>query len=236
MKHIVSLGIALLALAGCSADVPRDDEGAAASADQAIATGKIANGRNLVADDPALTLELEGIDTRSLRARSLRIRLRGADSFVGELEMDGIDAVLFPGGARSQAVVSVTVVRGDGATLRIDDVTLVPGGRRDFVRFEGLACANGCANDGVCVRGQCFCTKGWTGPNCTTREQNACPGECSGNGTCRFGQCFCKPGFGGADCAEVIACSAKCLENGVCAYGKCFCVPGYTGVDCTEKL
>ncbi|XP_060084099.1 multiple epidermal growth factor-like domains protein 11, partial [Ylistrum balloti] len=103
--------------------------------------------------------------------------------------------------------------------------------------------------------GQCKCTEGWTGPNCTDvcdegfygyKCENTCP--CENNSTCNHvnGTCNCtSPGWTGDTCNTVCPegqygyyCEQKCScpTNATCdpRTGECQCIAGLTGVNCTE--
>lgn len=58
-----------------------------------------------------------------------------------------------------------------------------------------------CGGHGVCVRGECVCSAGWTGVNCDD-PLPACQEQCSGHGTYlpESDTCACQPNWTGPDC------------------------------------
>lgn len=58
-----------------------------------------------------------------------------------------------------------------------------------------------CGGHGVCVRGECVCSVGWTGVNCDD-PLPACQEQCSGHGTYlpESDTCACQPNWTGPDC------------------------------------
>ncbi len=108
---------------------------------------------------------------------------------------------------------------------------------------EGCNQTCSCRNDGIChpASGQCVCTPGWTGPNCTEGEwaQHRAKSIVYMTGkqgvTRWFCVCFffipeCPAGFYGANCQQRCLCQngATCNKTN----GKCTCASGWMGTAC----
>mmetsp|Transcript_11336 Transcript_11336/g.25170 ORF Transcript_11336/g.25170 Transcript_11336/m.25170 type:complete len:764 (+) Transcript_11336:270-2561(+) len=102
-------------------------------------------------------------------------------------------------------------------------------------------CPNNCNANGLCFDGQCVCSGGFSGADCSARvcdgdrrgpncDMDKCPNDCSGNGMCfldedkqrdqRFGKderpvavCQCDPNFTGEDCGLPVACYDACWND-----------------------
>lgn len=107
-----------------------------------------------------------------------------------------------------------------------------------------------CSNQGTCLQGvngngQCICSFGYKGSNCSVK----CPGPagvpCYGRGTCTDdGTCLCSANWAGADCNmpcngfdQRLANSSSCSSVGTCDKkdGSCHCFYGYGGSYCQIK-
>lgn len=84
-----------------------------------------------------------------------------------------------------------------------------------------LECPNDCMGNGLCLDGQCVCSNGWGGPDCTNRlcsgaflgpkcDIPACPNDCDGKGLCFQGTCQCWVEWSGDDCSIPIECYEAC--------------------------
>eukprot|EP00824_Muranothrix_gubernata_P016286 TRINITY_DN33841_c0_g1_i1.p1 TRINITY_DN33841_c0_g1~~TRINITY_DN33841_c0_g1_i1.p1 ORF type:complete len:840 (-),score=214.12 TRINITY_DN33841_c0_g1_i1:52-2571(-) len=92
-----------------------------------------------------------------------------------------------------------------------------------------ITCMNNCTDHGKCKYGECSCSPGWEGEDCSVKS---CPNRCNGQGTCVDGRCVCKPGYEGEDCGT-LACINDCNDRGMCVNGQCQCDTPYGGVDCS---
>lgn len=104
--------------------------------------------------------------------------------------------------------------------------------------------------------GQCICSKGWTGKDCSqpcpkgfygAGCKEKCPNIVHGNKSCDHitGEYVCRPGYIGITCANPCpsglygpGCTLQCnCEHGSeCNHitGQCQCLPGWTGANCQE--
>jgi hypothetical protein len=72
-----------------------------------------------------------------------------------------------------------------------------------------LGCPNSCYSNlgrGKCVKGQCLCAEGYTGPDCS---QVTCPNDCNGRGSCvqmtaNQSVCVCQNGYSLNDCSAFV--------------------------------
>lgn len=93
-----------------------------------------------------------------------------------------------------------------------------------------------CNNMGTCDPEEkgCLCHVGWTGKECTKRQNLCVWQDCGEHGVCNEedGQCACDQGFMGPQCQF-----SRCSGHGIPDRNnptRCNCFEGYTGVDCTE--
>lgn len=101
-------------------------------------------------------------------------------------------------------------------------------------------CPRKCSGNGLCVKGECYCNKGFSGKDCEDGPQ--CPYSCGAHGKCAAdgrGDVFCKcvEGWGGVKC-DVKLCGTKqlnCGLHGVCIGDKCVCETGYDGKQCERR-
>jgi multiple epidermal growth factor-like domains protein 10/11 len=113
-----------------------------------------------------------------------------------------------------------------------------------------------CLNNSSCdpESGDCVCSRGWTGPDCSlpcpdSYYGQGCKEKCIkvsyGNQTCDHvtGTYVCRPGYIGLGCQHACPtgsygpnCGLKCecKNGGECSHenGQCFCPPGWTGSIC----
>jgi len=61
-------------------------------------------------------------------------------------------------------------------------------------------CTFECKNGSVCIDGDCDCTAGWTGIDCSTPITEDCDNDCLNDGVCNNGTCNCADGWTGVDC------------------------------------
>ena len=116
-----------------------------------------------------------------------------------------------------------------------------PSRRGACCRCAVAPCASDCGwalGQGRCVGGECACTKGFHGIDCSKR---LCPtssdkAACSAHGVCQHesGACACDDGWEGADCGAR-SCAYNCFGHGKCVDGTCYCAPGWGGDDCSAK-
>ena len=66
-------------------------------------------------------------------------------------------------------------------------------------------CPGNCSAWGTCVRGQCRCFAGRTGPDCAHVVTVECASDCFGRGLCHNGHCYCHRGYTGLDCAVPVS-------------------------------
>jgi len=108
-------------------------------------------------------------------------------------------------------------------------------------------CPNNCYESvglGKCINGECKCTEGWYGRDCSSKT---CPADysplsglnaektmCSGHGACVNGTCVCHASFSGESCS-VRTCPNNCTGFGTCMpTGLCACDAIHTSEDCSE--
>lgn len=104
-------------------------------------------------------------------------------------------------------------------------------------------CPGNCSGtNGACVKGECVCSTGFSGLDCSNATAapasiitaNAtCPSDCSSHGVCTGGKCACSAGFSGLDCS-VVLCASNCSGQGSCTNGTCVCNSGFSGDICDE--
>jgi len=119
------------------------------------------------------------------------------------------------------------------------------------------ACPTNCSEHGLCLDGNCVCSDGWKGDDCSQSiapggtalsastggdaavAAPACrPDSCSFNGTCdpATGLCTCNKGYRGDDCSEK-GCGGEpeCSGHGLCnlASSQCECANGWRGAICS---
>ncbi|XP_059175632.1 neurogenic locus notch homolog protein 1-like [Physella acuta] len=98
------------------------------------------------------------------------------------------------------------------------------------------------------LTGQKVCMFGWSGPDCSTRDQTVrldvpCPRSvCRNGGACLNATCCCQPGYTGSLChVEILECDSNpCLNDGVCTdlinQYTCTCKPGFSGINCEQDM
>lgn len=108
----------------------------------------------------------------------------------------------------STAVVCRTTAGDAGATVPVsyaaDGVQFCASAAEYVYDGGGGGCPTpDCDGHGQCVNDQCFCDKGWSGPNC---DEQSCPHDCCGHGTCdgASGTCTCNDGYAGPDCCNEV--------------------------------
>jgi hypothetical protein len=110
---------------------------------------------------------------------------------------------------------------------------------RDGAVSDDGECPNACTDPdrGVCMKGECVCKPGYSGPACAGRQ---CPNGCSGNGLCdpTTGLCTCDTGATGIDCGALncLPYENPCTNHGECREGKCICEPPFVGAQCQSKV
>ena len=110
---------------------------------------------------------------------------------------------------------------------------------REGAASDDGECPNACTDPdrGVCIKSECVCKPGYSGPACAGRQ---CPNGCSANGLCDplTGTCTCNSGATGIDCGA-LAClpyENPCQGKGTCRQGKCICTPPFVGTSCQSKV
>merc|ERR1719502_567369 len=108
--------------------------------------------------------------------------------------------------------------------------------------FNKTTGTDDCHGNGMCLKGKCYCSKGFglaegkEGENVC--EDRVCPHDCGSHGHCEGSDCVCDEGWQGPLCREP-ECVDACSGHGVCAFwsgpnspGECKCVEGWSGAAC----
>merc|ERR1711871_39265 len=96
-------------------------------------------------------------------------------------------------------------------------------------------CPNGCSGLGKCIKGICYCIKGYHCDDCGCKR---CPSDCSGKGLCDLhtGVCKCKLGYVGDACERYdMFAATNCSGHGVANGPDCKCNPGWKGLACDKR-